>query len=142
MAMFSPSRAKLDDELRRLTPQTLAACWLTQAALAVVVRVALPIPERPLLIERGACATSQWQDLLQRYSALRLQDQLGRQRFRPVIQASVFGTRISDRMPSRERLEASPPVGAREPRRLRALRERYPSVLVLSCPLDSSSAPS
>ncbi|MEB3156499.1 MAG: hypothetical protein VKO26_03575 [Cyanobacteriota bacterium] len=93
------------------------------------------------MIERGACAASQWRDLLHRYSALQRQDQLGRQRFRPVIQASVFRTRVSDRMPSRERLAASPPVGVREPRQLTALRERYPSAPVLSCPLDSSAAP-
>jgi len=138
--MVSPSRARLDSELWRLTLQTLAACWLTQAALAVVVRVALPIPERPLLIDRGACAPSQWQELLQRYSALQLQDQLGQQRFRPVIQASVLSARVSNPMPSREQVAASPPVGVRETRQLAALRDSYRSALVLSCPLDSSTA--
>ncbi len=140
--MISPSRARLDSALWRLTLQTLAACWLTQAALAVVVRVALPIPERPLLIDRGGCAPSQWQNLLQRYSALQLQDQLGQQRFRPVIQASVLGARFSEPMPSRERLAASPPVGVRETGQLAGLRGRYPSALVLSCPLASSTASS
>lgn len=142
MTRHSPSRARLESDLRRLTLQTLAACWLTQAALAAVVRLALPIPERPLLIDRGGCATSQWQELLQRYSALQLQHQLGQQRFHPVIQASVFGERIAERLPSRERLAASPPVGVRELRRLAALRARYPSALVLSCSLDSSTPPS
>lgn len=131
---MAPSpRLALEADLRRLTLQTLAAGWLGQLLLAGLFSLWLPIPVRSLLIDRGACGPSQWQALLRRYADLHRADGLGQQRFSPVIQLSVFGERVTPRPPAPPRLALATPVGVRERARLSALRDRYPSALVLSC---------
>lgn len=133
--------AALEADLRRLTLQTLPVCWLVQASLGALIGFALPIPVRPLLIDRSACGAGQWQALLGRYGALYWQDQLGQQRFSPVIQVSVLGERLSPRLPAPHRLASASPLGVREGVRLAALRERYPSALVLSCQTPDLTPP-
>jgi hypothetical protein len=145
MAPSSPPA--LEADLRRLTLQTLAACWLAQVLLAGLFHQWLPIPVRPLLMDRGGCGAAQWRDLLRRYGDLHLQDRLGRERYSPVIETSVFGERFSLRPPDPQRLAAAPTVGVRERSRLAVLRDRYPKALVLSCqstdplPTATSSSP-
>jgi hypothetical protein len=139
--MVPSSHSVLEGELRRLTLQTLAACWLGQALLAALFSQWLPIPVRPLVIDRGGCGGAQWRQLLQRYSRLHLQDRLGRERFSPVVEASVFGERLSARPPDPRQLAAAPLVGVRAASRLTALRSRHPNALVLSCPGDDSRQP-
>ncbi|MFN9547522.1 MAG: hypothetical protein ACK6AD_10730 [Cyanobacteriota bacterium] len=119
--------------LHRLTGQTLAACWLAQALLAVLFTQALPIPARPLVLDRGACGAVEWQELVRRYRELLLQQRLGLRRFTPVIETSVFGERVTLDPPRPELLASAVPVGVRQGARLAALRDRYPSALVLSC---------
>jgi hypothetical protein len=131
--MAPSSRSLLTADLHRLTLQTLATCWLAQALLAALISQWLPIPVRPLVVDRGACTEARWQELLHRYSGLALQERLGQRRFSPVIQVSVFGEQFSARLPGLDAFSAVPPVGVREEARLSALRERYPSALVLSC---------
>lgn len=133
----SPSPA-LDVDLSRLTLRTLTTCWLAQALLAAAIGLFLPIPVRPLLIDRGPCGQEEWRALLARYSELHLQDRLGQQRFSPVIQVSVFGERETSRPPAPGRLAENSSVGVREGARLMALQARLPGALVLSCdPTDS-----
>ena len=131
--MAPSSRSLLAADLLRLTLQTLATCWLAQVLLAALISQWLPIPVRPLVVDRGACTETQWQELLHRYRGLALQERLGQRRFSPVIQVSVFGERLSARLPGLDPLAAAPPVGVREEAKLSALRKRYPSALVLSC---------
>lgn len=125
-----------DVDLSRLTLRTLATCWLAQALVAATIGLFLPIPVRPLLIDRGPCGQGEWRALLARYSELHRQDQLGQQRFSPVVQVSVFGERETSRPPAPGRLASSSSVGVREKSRLTALQARLPGALVLSC--DSS----
>lgn len=139
--MASPTRAALDADLRRLTLQTLAGCWLTQGLLAALIAWGLPIPVRPLVVDRGACTPRQWDKLLGRYSQLHLQDQLGVRRFRPVIQTSVFGERVSALAPAPDQLAADFPAGVRDGGRLAALLDRHPTALVLSCSSGELEAP-
>lgn len=128
----------LDIDLSRLTLRALTTCWLAQALLAAVIGLLLPIPVRPLLIDRGTCGQNEWRALLARYSELHLQDRLGQQRFSPVIQVSVFGERETLRPPAPGRLAGNSSLGVREGARLRALQARLPGALVLSCdPTDS-----
>jgi hypothetical protein len=132
--MVPPSHSVLEADLRRLTLQTLAGCWLLQALLAVVCHHWLPIPVRPLVIDRGDCGDAAWRALLERYGELHLRHQLGWERFSPVIETSVFGVRLSGRPPDPQELAAIPPVGVRATARLGALRARHPDAVVLSCP--------
>jgi hypothetical protein len=120
--------------LGRLTGQTLVTCWLAQGLWAAMVSLWLPIPVRPLLIDRSACDGAQWHHLLRRYADLHLQDQLGQQRFSPVIEVSVLGERLTPRLPPPRRLARVALVGVRAGPRLAALRDRYPSALLLACP--------
>jgi hypothetical protein len=139
--MATSSRAALAADLRRLSLQTLAVCWLTQGLLAALIAQGLPIPVRPLVVDRGACTPGQWRELLRRYGHLHVQDRLGLRRFRPVIQTSVFGERLSPHPPAPEELAAARPVGVREEGRLAALADRYPAALVLSCASTVSAPP-
>lgn len=127
--------------LHRLTLQTLASCWLAQALLAAFLHHWLPIPVRPLVVDRGGCTAARWADLLRHYSALHRQDRLGQQRFSPVIQVSVFGERRTARPPAPDQLGGEPVVGVREEGRLAEVRRRHPSALELSCPTGPSSPP-
>ena len=94
---------------------------------------AMPIPARPLVLDRGACGAVEWQELVRRYRELLLQQRLGLRRFTPVIETSVFGERVTLDPPRPELLASAVPVGVRQGARLAALRDRYPSALVLSC---------
>ncbi|MFN7677329.1 MAG: hypothetical protein ACK5QW_01880 [Cyanobacteriota bacterium] len=132
--MVPPSRSVLEADLRRLSLQTLAGCWLLQALLAVVCHQWLPIPVRPLVIDRGGCGDAAWRELLERYGDLHRRHHLGWERFSPVIETSVFGVRLSTGPPDPQRLAAIPPVGVPALARLGALRARHPNAVVLSCP--------
>ena len=44
----------------------LVLAWLAQLLLGVAMARLQPIPERPLVIERSACSTAQWQRLLEK----------------------------------------------------------------------------
>lgn len=140
--MAHPPPQALRAQWIRLTGQTLAACWLVQGLLAAMITHALPIPQRPLVIDRGACSAAQWRDLLRRYSSLHLQDRLGQQRFSPVIQANALGERLTPHPPAPRQLATVALVGVQAGSRLAVLRDRYPSALLLSCSTDPSlSAP-
>lgn len=119
-----------------LSPQStrlLLSCWLSQLLLAAVVGLLAPIPARPLLIERRHCSDQQSIAMLRRYEVLVWRDRLGIERFRPVIQFSVFGERRSDELPPAASLALSSAAGIGDSPEQASLRDRYPTALVLSC---------
>lgn len=121
---------------RLLSPQLtrlLLCCWVSQLGLAAVVGLVAPIPVRPLLIERRYCSEQQATEMLRRYEQLAWRDRLGMERFRPVVQYSVFGERRSDELPSEASLALTSAVGAGDSHEQASLRDRYPTALVLSC---------
>jgi hypothetical protein len=55
------------------------------------------------------------------------------ERFRPVVQYSVFGERRSNELPSASSLALTSAVGSGDNEEQSSLRDRYPTALVLSC---------
>ncbi|MFN6134110.1 MAG: hypothetical protein ACK46L_14610 [Synechococcaceae cyanobacterium] len=111
----------------------LLSCWVSQLLLAAVVGLVAPIPVRPLLIERRHCSEQQAAAMLQRYEQLVWRNRLGMERFRPVVQYSVFGERRSNELPSASSLALTSAVGSGDNEEQSSLRDRYPTALVLSC---------
>jgi hypothetical protein len=111
----------------------LAAVWLAQLGLAVVVPQLDPPPRRPLLIERRSCAPGQWEALVRRYRPLHWQHQLRQQRLAPVIAYGVLAEELLAQPPSPAELLQSPGVGASPRRRREELRRRFPDAVLLRC---------
>jgi hypothetical protein len=118
---------------RRLTLQVLALGWLGQLVLGVVLAQLAPVPERPLLIDRHRCDPAGWQALVGRYRALYRQHALQQQRFRPVLESSVFGVQHHRQPPDPRSLAVVAAVGEGDGAAAAALRRRFPQALVLAC---------
>ncbi len=131
MSFLSPSLASRPE--RRLTLIALGLGWLGQLVLGLLLARLVPVPARPLLIDRHRCDPAGWRTLVQHYRGLYLQDQLQRQHFRPVVESSVYGVRLHPLPPSPESLASLAVLGHGERDGTAALRQRYPSALLLTC---------
>jgi len=141
--MAPPSRfalAALPQE-RRITASAVAAAWLGQLALGLVLAQLVPVPQRPLLLDRHACDAAGWRALVERYRGLHWQHLLQQQRFGPVLESSVFGLRLHPQPPSPDSLVALAVLGEGEAAGAAALRRRYPAALVLACGPGDGAGP-
>lgn len=132
---FAAAPATDGDEERRLTAAALAIGWLGQLALGLMLAQLAPVPERPLLIDRGRCDPAGRRQLVARYSGLHRHDALQMQRFRPVWQSGVFALQRYPSPPDPGRLAALAAVGQGDPTAAAALRRRFPTALLLACEL-------
>ena len=126
--------------LRRLTTAAaaqplplIALTWLAQLVLGVAMAKLLPIPERPLVIERSGCGEAQWQALIGRYQHLLAQHQLGQRHWRPVVVFNALAEERHGSPPDPSNLIRGGSVGDRDPRQELQLRQNYPSALWLRC---------
>ena len=134
LRFFPPAYSLPDrDAERRLTLAALAAGWLGQGVLGLLLVQLAPVPERPLLIDRHRCDPAGWQALVARYSGLHRQHALQQQRFRPVLESSVFGVQHHRQPPDPRSLAAVAAVGEGDGAAPAALRRRFPTALVLTC---------
>ncbi|MFM7265914.1 MAG: hypothetical protein ACKOZW_10070 [Cyanobium sp.] len=111
----------------------LAATWLAQLSLGLLLQVVDPLPHKPLLIERRSCAPGQWAELVERYRGLHRQHQWRQQRLAPVILYGVFGERTLSAPPSPGELLALAGEGVPQGQRNTDLRRRHPGALELRC---------
>lgn len=111
----------------------IALAWLAQLLLGVLMAQLLPIPVRPLVIERSSCSEAQWQQLVEHYRDLRGQHQLGQRRWQPVVIFSVLAEERHPSPPDPAALLRVVGVGDRDPRQAQQLRQRYPAALWLGC---------
>ena len=118
---------------RRLTLAVLAMGWLGQLALGLGLAQLAPVPERPLLIDRHRCDPAGWQALVARYSGLHRQHALQQQRFRPVVESSVFGVQHHLQPPAPRSLALQAAVGEGDGAAVAVLLRRFPTALVLRC---------
>jgi hypothetical protein len=113
--------------------KVLGACWFTQLGLASLLSQLAPVPVRPLLVDRSVCSEQQGQQLVDRYHALLIRDQLSQERLSPVIEVNVFGARVNSQAPSLEQFSRHATVGEGVGQQMAYLRRQYPKALVLSC---------
>lgn len=119
----------------------LAATWLAQLSLGLVLQLVDPLPQRPLLIERRSCAPGQWAELVERYRGLHQQHQWHQQRLAPVILYGVFGEQTLPEPPTPEQLMELAGEGVPQVQRGIDLRRRYAGALELRCGGPSPASP-